>query len=83
MFEPEQKRSTYPPDYRDQLPFEGKQKRLRDAFLFWLKMDRIHAKPGEILIEGDASNGAWLDSIIIPSTKAGLLHDLGGLMGNW
>ncbi|MFA6203749.1 MAG: hypothetical protein WC710_11255 [Gallionella sp.] len=83
MFEPERKRSTYPLDYRDPEPFVEKQKRLRNALLYWLKVDRIHAKPGEVLIEGDSSNGAWIDSWLIPSTRYACLSDLGGMLGVW
>jgi hypothetical protein len=48
-----------------------------------LQVERVHAKPGELLIENSASNGAWIDSWLIPMTRAGILQDLGGMAAIW
>ena len=63
--------------------FEQKQARCRGALLYWLEVTRIHAKPGELLIDRDPSNGAWIDSWLIPNTRAGILEDLGGMAAVW
>jgi len=63
--------------------FMQHQSRKRGALLYWLEVTRIHAKPGEIFIDKCASNGAWVDSWLIPMTRAGLLEDLGGMAAVW
>jgi hypothetical protein len=63
--------------------FEQHQNRCRGALIYWLDVKRIHAKPGELFIDGDPGNGAWIDSWLIPSTQAGILDKLGGMAAIW
>lgn len=63
--------------------FEEHQKRCRGALIYWLNVTKIHSKPGEILIHGDPKNGAWIDSWLIPMTRASILEELGGIAAIW
>jgi hypothetical protein len=82
MFEIQATTKPYPIGYSYET-FEQKQSRHRSALLYWLQVTRIHAKPGELPIEKNSSNGAWIDSWLIPNTRAGILDELGGMASVW